>query len=96
MAKATAQARVRPAMQRGAQGAGVPVEIAAEGLCLPMFWRNAVGWPGRRKTRWARKTRIDPIQVWINAERILIDLVRNRNAEAAGSRPQLRVWTPMP
>jgi hypothetical protein len=29
------------------------------------------------EARWARLTQIDPIQVWINAERRLIGLVRS-------------------
>jgi hypothetical protein len=74
MAKATEQARVAA---RGAATAGeadASAETAAEGLCLPMFSMT----PHRgEEVRWARLTQIDPIQVWINAERRLMGLVRS-------------------
>jgi hypothetical protein len=61
-----------------------------------MFSRNTVRWARQPKACGARLTRIDPIQVWINAERILIVFLRNTKAGAAGSRPQLLAWTTMP
>jgi hypothetical protein len=41
MAKATAQARRAAGGDAGAQAAGAPAEIAAQRLCLPMFFDHA-------------------------------------------------------
>ncbi|WP_271669361.1 hypothetical protein [Bradyrhizobium sp. CCBAU 51627] len=53
-----------------AGAAGAPAEIATQRLCLPVFSTMP---RGNDKAGHARSVQIDPIQVWINAERILMD-----------------------
>jgi hypothetical protein len=69
MAKATGQARVATSSAETGREQGAPAETAAKCLYLPMFSIM----PHRDRTAgYARLTQIDPIQVWINAERRLM------------------------
>jgi hypothetical protein len=58
-----------------AREAGASVETAAKRLCLSMF---SMVPHGSDEARHAGLTRIDPIQVWINAERRLIGAKQNK------------------
>ncbi|MGY4497203.1 hypothetical protein ACVWYH_001130 [Bradyrhizobium sp. GM24.11] len=69
MAKATRQARVAASSVETGREQGAPAETATDGLYLPMFSIM----PHRDRTAcYAGLTEIDPIQVWINAERRLM------------------------
>ncbi|MBR0972913.1 hypothetical protein JQ572_20160 [Bradyrhizobium japonicum] len=58
-----------------AQEAGASAETASERLCLSVFPMMP---HGSDEARHARLTRIDPIQVWINAERRLMGAKQNK------------------
>jgi hypothetical protein len=69
MAKATGQARVATSAAETGGERGAPAETAAECLYLLMF---SIMLQRDRTAGYARLTQIDPIQVWINAERRLM------------------------
>ncbi|WP_143099460.1 hypothetical protein [Bradyrhizobium sp. cf659] len=58
-----------------AREAGASAEAAAKRLCLSVF---SIMPHGSDEACHAGLTRIDPIQVWINAERRLIDAKQNK------------------
>ncbi|MDA9505724.1 hypothetical protein XI09_13925 [Bradyrhizobium sp. CCBAU 11386] len=82
MAKATIQARDAPGGVAMARATGALQKIETKRLCLSVFSRMP---HGSDKACHARLRRIDPIQVWINAERRLIGLERSKMTKAAGS-----------